>query len=37
MTNSSRKNEAAGTKQKYTQLWICVVVKVKSDGVDSIA
>ena len=37
ITNSSRKNEAVGTKQKYTQLWICVVVKVKSSGVNNIA
>ena len=37
ITNSSRKNEAVGTKQKYTQLWICVVVKVKSSGVNNVA
>ena len=37
ITNSFRKNEAVGTKQKHTQLWICVVVKVKSNGVNNIA
>ena len=37
ITNSFRKNEAVGTKQKYTQLWICVVVKVKSNGINNIA
>ena len=37
ITNSSTKNEAAGTKQKYAQLWICVVAKVESSGVNSAA
>ena len=33
ITNSSRKNEVAGPKQKGTQLWMCLVVKVKFDAV----
>ena len=37
ITNSSRKNEAVGTKQKYAQLWICVVAKVESSGVNTAA
>ena len=31
-TNSPRKNEVAGTKQKKAQLWMCLVMKVKSDA-----
>ena len=30
ITNSSRKNEAAGQSRNNTQLWMCVMVKVKS-------
>ena len=33
ITNTSRKNEVAGPKQKGTQLWMCLVVKVKFDAV----
>ena len=33
VANSSRKNEAAGPKRKGHQLWMCLVVKVKSDAV----
>ena len=33
--NSSRKNEEAGQKQKQRQLWMCLVVKVKSNAVKS--
>ena len=34
ITNSSRKNEVTGPKWKAdTQLWICLVVKVKSNAV----
>ena len=33
ITNSSRKNEVTGPKQKWPQLWICLVVKIKSDAV----
>ena len=29
-TNSSRKNEAYGSKQKNAKLWMCPVVKVSS-------
>ena len=32
ITNSSSKNEVAGPKQKW-QLWMCLVVKVKSYAV----
>ena len=31
--NSSRRNEEAGSKRKQRQLWMCLVVKVKSDAV----
>ena len=30
--NSSRKNEEAGSKQKSAQLWMYLMVKVKSDA-----
>ena len=33
ITNSSRKNEVAGQKRSDTQLWMCLVVRVKSDAV----
>ena len=33
ITNSSRKNEVTGPKQKWPQLWICLVVNIKSDAV----
>ena len=33
VTNSSRKNEEAGPMQKYAQLRMCLVVKVKSDAI----
>ena len=32
-SNSSRTNEEAEPKRKHTQLWMCLVVKVKSDAV----
>ena len=32
-TNSSRKNEEAGSHQNNTQLWMCLVRKVKSNAV----
>ena len=31
--NSSRRNEEAGSKRKQRQLWMCLVVKVKSDAI----
>ena len=31
--NSSRRNEEAEPKQKQCPLWLCLVVKVKSDAV----
>ena len=31
--NSSRTNEEAEPKQNSTQLWMCLVVEVKSDAV----
>ena len=33
--NSSRKNKEAEPKQKNAQLWVCLVVKVKSDVVNN--
>ena len=33
ITNCSRKNEAVGPKWKNTQLWMCLLMKVKSDAV----
>ena len=33
ITNSSRKNEAAGPKQKGHSVWMCRVVKVKSSAI----
>ena len=33
ITNSSRKNEVTGPKRKWPQLWLCLVVKVKSNCV----
>ena len=33
ITNNSRKKEAAGPMGKNTLLWMCLVVKVKPDGV----
>ena len=33
ITNNSRKNEAASPKGNDTQLWMCLVVKVKYDTV----
>ena len=30
--NSSGKNEEAALKQEWIQLWMCLVVKVKSDA-----
>ena len=32
-TNSSRKNEVAGPKCNDAQLWMCLVMEVKSDSV----
>ena len=32
-TNNSRENEAAGQSGKDAQLWMCLVVKVKSDAI----
>ena len=34
-SNSSRTNEEAEPKRKHTQLWMCLVVKVKSDAVNN--
>ena len=31
--NSSRKDEEAGPKQKHCSVWMCLVVKVKSDAI----
>ena len=33
ITNSSRKNEGADKSGNDTQLWVCLVMKVKSDAV----
>jgi len=33
ITNSSRKNEAAGQSRNNTQPWMCLMVKVKSYAV----
>ena len=33
ITNCSRKNEAVGPKWKNTQLWMCLVMKIKPDSV----
>ena len=33
ISHSSRKNEAAGPKRKDAHLWICLVMKVKSDAI----
>jgi len=33
ITSSSEKNEVTGPKQKNGQLWMCLVVKVKSDAI----
>ena len=35
LTNSSRKKEVAGSKRKHPhiQLWMCLVVKVKTEAV----
>ena len=33
ITNSSRKSEVAGSKWKHAQLWMCLVVKVRSDAI----
>ena len=33
IANSSRKNEEAGQSRNDAQLWICLVVKVKSDAI----
>ena len=33
ITNSSRNKETDKPKQKWCQLWICLVMKVKSNGV----
>ena len=33
ITNSSRKNEAAGPKRRDAYLWMCLVMKVKSDAI----
>ena len=35
ITNSSRKNEAAGQSRNNTQLWMCLMVKVKSYAVNN--
>ena len=35
LRNSTRKNEEAEPKQKNAQLWMCLVVKVRSDVVKS--
>ena len=35
ITNSSRKNEEAEPKQKHTQLWMWLVMEVKSNAVKS--
>ena len=35
ITNSSRKHEVAGPSGNDTQLWMCLVVKVKSDAVNN--
>ena len=33
ITNSSRQNEVAGLKRNDVQLWMCLVVKIKSNAV----
>ena len=33
ITDSSRKNGVAETKQKWCMLWMCLVVKVKSSAI----
>ena len=33
ITNSSRKNEGADKSGTHTQLWVCLVMEVKSDAV----
>ena len=33
ITNSSRQNEVAGLKWNDVQLWMCLVVKIKSNAV----
>ena len=33
ITNSSRKNEAAGPKQKQSSVWMYLVMKVKSNAI----
>jgi len=35
LKNGTRKNEEAEPKQKNAQLWMCLVVKVRSDVVKS--
>ena len=35
-TNSSRQDEVAGPQWKCIQLWMCLVVKVKSDAVRTV-
>ena len=35
ITNSSRKHEVAGPSGNDTQLWMCLVMKVKSDAIKS--
>ena len=32
ISHSSRKNEAAGPKRRDAYLWMCLVMKVKSDA-----
>ena len=36
ITNSSRKNDVAEPNRNDAQLWMCLVVKVKSDAVRTI-
>ena len=33
ITNSSRKNEGPGPRRNNAQLWMCLVVKIKSNAV----
>ena len=35
--NNSRKNEETEPKRKQTQLWMCLLLKIKSDAVNNIA
>ena len=35
-TNSSRQDEVAGPQWKRVQLWMCLLVKVKSDAVRTV-